>query len=84
MFYINTMKILENFILPCRGYKKSKLNDTKGVLTSRNNYKWVRSFARQVDGATSVVEQTIYPNGSKLMKVINPENNVVKKKFFLN
>ena len=50
--------------LHLRGYKKVMLNDTKGLLTNANNFKFIKSISSIVDA-----KDTVLPSGTKISEI---------------
>ena len=57
---------LQSLKYMAQGFKKVALKDTKGVLTKKNNFKWVRDRLDRIE--------TIFPTGTRVSasKVVRP------------
>ena len=83
---MNTVNIFHEAMMHIRGFKKVKLNDTKGVLTETNNHKWVKDFS--VDNIdvglhilpSGTVVQTFTDRMSPITQknVIKPDNSGIR------
>lgn len=67
---------LQSLKYMAQGFKKVALNDTKGVLTKKNNFKWVK------EGPGYTME-TIFPTGTRVREncrfLVRSENKVITK-----
>ncbi len=58
------MVSLNSLKMYVKGYKKVNLKDTKGVLNSTNNHKWVKTSKKAQ--TSRMVQTTVLPSGTKV------------------
>ena len=71
---------MNHLMMKLNGYKKIALNDTKGALNKKNNYKWVKenpNLTYTVLTSGTIIEEGKGVYGNSYKKVIKPNGSML-------